>query len=257
MEIQVKKVHELVQLRVGQPANNTLTEVQLKRECLSIISRSFLYSTPNGQTEQTVLEFQTLELLRILKRFGSLTIPEVQTAFRNGLDGIYGQYFGMCGKTYTQFLNGFMNNPERSKAWLDYLNDIDKPKVKEVPEKIKGELSKQFAIDIFNEYKQTGHLGMVGEIMGYRVYDFIKESKGVKTLITLEQFKEIDIKTRPEFEANVKKEKEKAEHKRDHDLAKALGDILINGVEKSKTLQTLQKKMALKVYFDGIKELGI
>lgn len=253
-ELQTNKLHELVQLRVGHRSVANYSEGELKRECSTIIGRAFTYSTPNGQPSPDVLQHQSNELFNALKgRYSTLTIPEVQKCFKYGLDGVYGAYFGLCGKTYSQFLKGYFDNPERGREWLKYLDDINKPLVAEIPEHIKKAMSIESIQKRFLEFKKSGNLGFCA----WATYDLIKTLKGVKSLITLSQFAEIKEKTIGEWTEKYTSEMDKAKRKGNNTVAESIANILAVGVDKDETVLKRQKEIALRMFFDSINKLEI
>lgn len=254
MELSNVNHPDLVKARLGNKEIRLIDEMTLKNECASIIARAFTYSTPNGQTDSKILAFQSIELFNALKgRYLTLTIPEVQQAFKKGLDNEYGQYFGMCAKTYSQFLKGYFENPERGKAWNLYLDSVGKEHIKVIPEFIIKKKGIESLKNRFTHYKKTGELGF----FGWADYDFLKELKGVKSLITLEQFKVIKERTEEVWSRKYVKEMEKEKKRGNFDLANAIADILTEGIEKDKTLLNRQKELALKCYFDSVESLEI
>ena len=254
MEVSNINYPDLVKARIGHKEIRYIDQVTLKNECASIIARAFTYSTPNGQTSSEILAFQSIELFNALKgRYLTLTIPEVQQAFKKGLDNEFGQYFGMCAKTYNQFLKGYFENPERGKAWNVYLDSIGKEHVKLIPEYIMKKKGIEQLKNRFTNYKKTGELGF----FGWADYDFLKELKGVKSLITLDQFKVIKQKTESVWTEKYVKEKEKAEKRGNFAIADSIANILATGIEKDKTLLNRQKELALKCFFDSVDSLEI
>lgn len=259
----VDNLPELVKLRVGHPDCSKISDNQLKAECVKIIARSFIYGSPNGQPSPQILEHQSSELLGILRKgFKTLTIPEVQQAFKNGLDGLYGPYYGMCGKTYTQFLKGYIDNPERGKAWGEYMDKLEKPKTMEVPEHIKVQTTKENIIKRFKTYKETGDIGFCA----FAAHDTLVEWKGVeftdakgrtfKTLCTDQQVRaKIWKDTQDKFIKDLMHMKAMNERSGKFDEAKSIGNQIANGVDKLATIHLKQKEALVKWYFDSVDEL--
>jgi len=254
MELSNINYPDLVKARLGNKEIRYIDQHTLKNECASIIARAFTYSTPNGQTSSEILAFQSIELFNALKgRYLTLTIQEVQQAFKKGLDNEYGQYFGMCAKTYNQFLKGYFDNPERGKAWNAYLDGLGQPKIALVPTHIQKQQGIGYLKNRFENYKKTGQMGYFAWVD----YDFLKELKGVKSLITLDQFKVIKQKTEEVWSEKYVKEMEKEKKRGNFDLANAIADILTKGIEKDRTLINRQKELALKAYFDSVDSLDL
>jgi hypothetical protein len=252
---------ELVALRVGKQDCKSMHEIVLKKDCLTIITRSFTYSTPNGQPDSKILEHQTNELFEVIRRsFGSLTIDEVRSAFKRGLDGVYGPYYGMCGKTYTQFLKGFYMNPDRSKAWMEYLNEVEKPKTVEVPEHIKVEKNRDALIKVYQEYKKTGKLPQYPLV----IFDCLTEWKGVEMTQGGRTFKTVctdpEVRMKLYNEAKLKYEqalmltKQKEERRGNYNIANKIGEMLAEGKYKSSTIENTFKESLVYWYFDNVGE---
>jgi Cu2+-containing amine oxidase len=85
----------------------------------------------------------------------------------------------------------------------------------------------------------------------------LKELKGVKSLITLDQFKVIKQKTEEVWSEKYVKEMEKEKKRGNFDLANAIADILTKGIDKDRTLINRQKELALKAYFDSVDSLDL
>lgn len=240
-----------VQVRVGFKAIKSLSEPEIKRECAKIISQSFAYISPNGQTSAEILTYQTNELFNALKgRYSTLTLPEVQRAFKMGLNEEFGVYFGMCGKSYNLFLKSYFDNPERGHQWNKYL-DSQTPVV-EKPIHITEFRTKESLIKRFERYKETGDIGLVA----HYAYDLLKQFKGVQSLISLEQFKAIKSELKQPYIDRLCSLKDKAERTGDFNEAEKIGGVLAD-IDNSTGLINLMKGRALKVYFDSIDELGI
>jgi len=107
--------------------------------------------------------------------------------------------------------------------------------------------------EVFDHYKRTGSLW----IGSFITYNEIKELKGVKSLITLDQFKVIKQKTEEVWSEKYVKEMEKEKKRGNFDLANAIADILTKGIEKDRTLINRQKELALKAYFDSVDSLDL
>jgi len=110
-----------VKLRQETPISK-LTHEELLDWCLQIITVSYAESTPNGQTDSNILIFQAGQLKNeLVGKYTQLTISELKQAFKLGIRGAAGQYFGMCARTYHQFIKWFYELPERQEGWMKYL----------------------------------------------------------------------------------------------------------------------------------------
>lgn len=113
---------EMVELRQEAPISK-INDLALTDWCLQIITVAFTESSPNGQIDSDILSFQAGQLKNELTgKYTQLTISELKTAFKRGIRGEAGQYFGMCARTYNQFIKWFYHLPERQEGWMKYLN---------------------------------------------------------------------------------------------------------------------------------------
>jgi len=134
-----------------------------------------------------VLAAQTEALFKEFKgRFSELTLPEVREAFKMGVRGEFGAYFGFCPATYHKFLKSFYEYPERMRSWADYTTSQTKDQMKPIyytPERLREIAQKNYI-----EYKETGAIpyaphaiyNVVCEMEGVEV---VRSGKRVKTLI--------------------------------------------------------------------------
>jgi hypothetical protein len=176
-----------VVLRVGHKSIKDLEPNVVKRACVDILTRaSFDMGSPMADNDK-VLQFQTEALYSEMKgKLNTLTIPEVQEAFNRGIRGEAGQFFGLCPRTYHQFLKYFFELPERSESWVNYL---DEQEGKKKPRKIEfsQDQLKTHCRNAFSDYRTTG--GM--PFSPHATYDTLKELLGLKTLIPVEKWEQV------------------------------------------------------------------
>lgn len=254
---------DLASLRIGHKQLKDLGERQVMAECANILKRAFLYNSPNGQTDEQIIAFQTLELFNVLKKFKLLTLPEVSKAFDIGLNNGYGQYFGMCGKTYHQFISGFYNSESRGKAWLAYLEEVEKPdpvKHKFMPEREE----RTGCVNLFKRYKESGHM----EQLSYAYYDtFCKywgrdyknmEDKVIKT-ICWDKEARINIFKRSMSEAvnELKVQRAKLVSLGDLVQAEVIDLQFKKGLDDLAIMKHRQKKYMLQWFFEELIREGV
>jgi hypothetical protein len=267
---------EFAQLRIGQKQIKDLDQTYVKSKCAEIISRAFVYTSPNwmkdfkGTPEQIqkqaddILHFQSIELYNTLKgKLATLTLSELQKAFKIGLDGGTGQFFGMCGKTYHQFVNHFYNLPERSKAWLAYLEEVEKPdpvKHKFLPEREE----RTGCVNLFKRYKESGQM----EQLSYAYYDtFCKywgrdyknmEDKVIKT-ICWDKEARINIFKRSMSEtiSDLKRQKEKLINVGDLVQAELIDLQFKRGLDDLAIMKHKQKKYMIQWFFESLIKEGV
>jgi hypothetical protein len=176
----------------------------------------------------------------IMSQFNDLTIEEAKKAFYDGLDNVYGDYYGLCAKTYKFFLKSFKTQINRSKAWLEFQNRLDTPKSERVVFYTRERLTEMMKRD-FKDFKDKGDLPNSITVSAL-YYDLLKELMGVKTLITGDW---ADIKKKGiEAYRNQRKGREKEIDK----VVKLYGDSIYNNEIK---------KVALRMYWDSIDNLTI
>lgn len=211
------------------------SRVMQKTICLGIITRAFTDGSPNGMPTPEILQFQTESLLtEVENKFSTMTVSEIQTAFYLGVRGESGPYFGMCPKSYNQFLKWYFNLPERSAAWNKYLDLLENVKTSNVPVYFTKDKLKELAIEAFNDYKSAGKLPFVS----HAIYDTIKELTGRKTLIDPKAWENVKEQAKKAITPQVKRGKTE-------NIEKLL-------TFENRTYEFACKKIMLKMYFDDL-----
>lgn len=162
-------------------------ESEVKRACLEIITKAMMDQSPNGQPDEKILQFQSQVLFNELTgKYKSLTLSELREAFRLGIRGETGPYFGLCAKTYSQFIKWWFDKDERGKAWQIYIDKVNGWKVAEKPA-----LGKDFFYraceKAYTKYRERKEMPEVP----FCLYDFIKEYTGLETLVDRLEWDEI------------------------------------------------------------------
>lgn len=151
----------------------------IKRACLDIITKAMMDNSPNGQSDSKILSFQSETLFNELSgKYKSLTLSELKECFRLGIRGESGPYFGMCAKTYHQFIKWWFDKPERNKAFYSYINKVNGFKIAEKPQVDESFFFKACE-KAYQRYLKYGEMPEVAFCM----YDWIKKMTGLKTLI--------------------------------------------------------------------------
>lgn len=236
-------LQEYVSLRLEPPVKE-LNHTVLKDKCHNLISISFIEQAQYS-VESKILAHQRdtlLDELRTVKAFGSLTWSEVEKAFKTGIRGESGQFFGMCAKTYHQFLKYYVGKPERVEGMKQYLELMNQENKVELTPEQKKQKSKEALVWYFNEYKRTKKLGSGS----FAMYESLYYGFG---LCRFSEVEALDLKNSvqkkwDEYEKNPKK---------NHYKAMFEGDIL----EQAPTLKGNLRKEALTRYFDKLIKEGI
>jgi uncharacterized protein (UPF0335 family) len=258
-------IRYFVELRQERPVS-TMTQIELKDQCNGVIVRAFMDFTPN-KIEGEILTFQTLDLVSEFNKnpkFRNLTISEVKEAFRKGIRNEYGDFFGMCARTYHLFMQSYLAEQKRAEAWSKYLDilkqtEVDPAKAAE----IKRNRSKQYLINLFEDYKSTGDLGVVpwaycstlaefiGEEVEYAPGKFYKtfvtdpEIRSELELIAIEEYKKDLLVTAPQDRIYEKRTGEGW----NNNLVRA---VVAQGMKKEDALKNKMKEVALRWYFDKL-----
>lgn len=241
-----------VNLRAETPISG-LDPLTVKKFCLDLITISMVEVSPNGQSDRLILESQTNALINELARFGYLTPSEVKECFRIGIRGESGPYFGMCAKTYHQFIKHWVEKKERGLAWEAYLDKLKTWRRAEKPT-LGKEFFGQACEKAYQHYLKKGEL----PTSPFKYYDFLKDYTGLETLIDLIDYPEI-LK---EAEL-VYRDKLKQAHK-------ILGEITKGWVKNprefkkdgspnenfNKVWADCIKEASVKYYFEGLKSIG-
>jgi hypothetical protein len=236
--------------RIGSKQVADLDQSTIKECCLDIITLAF---KDLGQAADfKVLSFQRDCLAQELsnKRFGILTLPEVQEAFKMGIRGESGPYFGMCPKTYYQFLKYYLERPERVKAMDEFLKlsgkVAEKPKVS--PEEA-DKILINYACQYFEDYKSTGKL----EGMAFRCSEAIKRKLGLRQFVTDKNTQEL-IKDEAAREYTERLQASQREYKFRGNFSESqkIANLLALGFEDNRSYKNLVSQHALKYFFDSL-----
>jgi hypothetical protein len=193
-----------VKLKAGHQTLGRLLEKGqtnlVKKLCLDIITVSSFEQSPNGQPDNKILQAQTESLFNELKgKYLTLTPPELKECFRLGIRGESGPYFGLCPKTYAQFLKWWFDKDERLKAWTKYIDLVNGFTRAEKPS-LAPEWFYEACEKAFIRYKEKGDL----PVSPFGYYDFIKQYLGAETLIDKEKWPQIRNEANIEYRAKVK-----------------------------------------------------
>ena len=145
--------------RVGKKPIKSMSDFEIKGHCLTIITKTF-QEDGKFQVSEEMLRTQSQALSDELSgKFKDLTIDEVKEAFKQGIRGESGPYFGLCVKTYHQFLKHYYEKKERAEAMRVYLDLVNQEASKEpLTKEQKYERMMLGVKTAFNEYKESGKL---------------------------------------------------------------------------------------------------
>ena len=229
------------ELRLEPPVSK-INDIELKGKCLEIIGLSYAEQGQMG-IEPNILAFQRDTLfseLRASNKFRTLTLSEVRSAFKMGIRGESGPFFGMCAKTYHQFLKHYFEKPERVEGMKQYLALIEAPKTSEKPFHIKLQETKESCLKAFLEYRNTRSLPFTA----FAYYDFLRNDLKLIDW-TKEEKAEIRKQAEIEYEGTLREKKQQRIIKKEQ-----MVEMMLNLTTNATFLNTI-KKIALKRYFDN------
>ena len=232
--------------RIGKPFND-LSEALKTNVCLDVIAKAHFDAGDKGGIDKEVLKFQSSALKEELKgKYGILTVEEIKRAFFIGIRGEAGAYFGMCPKTYSQFLKHYYEKPERVNAMNEYLKVLKQDnEVKPNPDEVLTK-NKQSCLYFFTHYKKNGEI-----LNGHaKVYDLLWKDLGL-----IKWTKEQRLEMREPVEKEYIKTLENAVkrgHMKHSDLKGMVDNLGTNA-----TFIGMLKRAGLKKYFDSIEKLEL
>lgn len=227
-------------IRIGKRCIKDLSEGEVKRACFEIINISFAES---GQLkiDAPMLQFQSESLFKELTgRFKDLTLDELKEAFKKGIRGETGPYFGLCSKTYHQFIKHYFERPERAEAMRIYLDSINGTLI---PEKPTPEQQKEIMIkgvkSALNDYKADGKL----PYSPAPYYDFLWLE--LKLIIWSKEEKEsIKKEANQIYESKVNKQKQERR------ITTQQAKDLLSNISSNQSYINTVKMVGLRRFFD-------
>lgn len=229
--------------RVGKKAIKDLTEHEVKNACNSIIAVSFA-EIGQFKVDTPMLQFQSETLFKELRgRYKDLTLDELKEAFKMGIRNEFGQYFGLCAKTYNLFIKSYYERPERAEAMKQVLRMIDKPESKHYTEEQKEMLVKQGCLQAFNEYYESKKLPFVIA----PIYDYLWQNRGLIKW-TEEERNDIWQTALKAYEGELRKRRDEGEIN-SFQMKQILANL--NG-ELNRTFINKVKAEGLKRFFDKL-----
>lgn len=228
--------------RIGKKPIKLLTENEVKRSCSEIIAKSFADSGQLNVTTE-MLQFQTQSLLDELSdKYKDLTIDEVKEAFKKGIRGETGPYFGLCAKTYHQFIKHYFESKERTEAMRVYL-DLNRQEIvkdKPTPEQ-QNEILKKGIKLAYEVYVKSGELPFYSA----PYYDYLKKNNLVNW--SKEQIEEMKIEAETEYRGRLIED-------RDNRVINTLQyKAIIENLNTNQTFKNVCKKIGLKYWFEACK----
>lgn len=229
--------------RVGKKAIKDLTPNEVKRHCNEIIAKAFA-DDGKFQVTSEMLSFQSLALFEELTgKFKDLTIDELKEAIRLGMRGETGAWFGLCAKTYHQFIKHYFERKERSEAMRVYLDQfgtgITDRKLSESEKR--DEMIKGIRL-AYEAYCKCGELPFYPA----PYYDFIRNDLKL-TNWSKEQRDEIESEAKQEYIKRL------TEDKKNRLIDTLKYKQIIENLTTNQTYFNYLKRVALKKFFEVCK----
>ena len=227
--------------RIGKKSIRDLHPNQIRESCSKVINLAFVESGQIKQATQQMLDFNRDSLIgELTGRFKDLTLEELSEAFKMGIRGEFGEYFGLCAATYHKFIKSYFERPERAESMRVYLDSIKGEIVKEKPT---PEQQHQIMLDgcreALKDFKETKRL----PYSPAPYYDFLwKELKLINW--TDKEKEEIKKEAKLIYESKVTKQKQ--ERRINTQQAK---DLLSNLGANQSFINTV-KQVGLKRFFE-------
>jgi len=236
---------------------STLKRNELKEFCLSIITYSLNFEGLKSATDENILIAQTNFLMNeVLCDFKNLSKQEIEEAFKRGLKGEFGQYMGLNPKTYHLFLKSYSGLEER-KAAIKAANELMEEQTPEKTAEEKELILKTAALEYFEQYKRTkifiGYWHCVlNHVTKKHGRIIIVKGKEKQTLIESEEARvKIKFDSFNEYKEFV--EKNAAAYKLQGMVSKSKQTLeILNNLDSNISYINIQKKNALKYYFDKL-----
>lgn len=234
-------LREFTVARVEKPIKE-YTDNELKKQLYDIIAISY---TEQAQfnIEPSMLAFQRDALFNEIKsstKFKELTLSEVKKAFTIGIRGESGPFFGMCAKTYHQFLKYYHEKPERvegMKLYLELMNAETKTELTPSEKRAKSFDAVEY---FFKEYKETGKI-LTGH---YQIYQFLMDEGKIKW--TKEEKNAISGPIKEAYKKEIEQSYKRGK------VRKTDYELILSSLESNPTLIGRVRKEALTRYFNKL-----
>ena len=229
--------------RIGKKSIKDLHPNQIKEACTQIINLAFVESGQTKQATSEMLSFQRDTLLDELKGlFKNLTLEELKEAFKMGVRGEFGEYFGLCAATYHKWIKNYFERPERAEAMRVYL-DLNRQEIvkdKPTPEQ-QAEILKKGIKLAYEVYVKSGELPFYSA----PYYDYLKKNNLVNW--SKEQIEEMKVEAETEYRGRLIED-------RDNRVINTLQyKAIIENLNTNQTFKNVCKKIGLKYWFEACK----
>lgn len=184
-------------------------------------------------------------LNEFISRWPHAKHTEIELAFKKGVLGDYGEYFGINVKSLLGFWKSYIQSPELLQAKREWIKLMDEPKVAKTITNV--DLTESI-LKAFEDFKKTGELPFTSS----HYYIILCKLHNVKTLI-----KDKDLRSTIREEA-MKDYRASLVEKKINLKDRPQFDVLLKWCMEGKnpTYDTFSRKLALKYYFTECKTLN-
>ena len=243
--------HNFIKIKEYKDKNKVSSEID------TLVNYTFAYKGHSPASEREY-EFTTTALKEdIFLNFNNYTIQDIKLAFKLGVRGELGEYYGLNAKTFYDWLktykNKFMYPAFNTIIKLIPKKEAEKPKQEEI-----NNLNKDLICDFYEKYK-ISKLYTFNDFVNL-IYNFLNKLK----LINLSKIEKSNIinesKNQLKIELTERNENLSNMGKVYHkiDLKKAFQEIELNSSKDYQiSINMTAKKIALKVFIDNCIEQNI
>lgn len=203
-----------------------------------------------GQAMNVInVDLEINELIIDLKKyFPTIAINEISSFFKQGIDGLYGEYFGLNCKSYRKFIRDGSMHANRLLAMKKqnlFLAELNKPK--ELTAEEKADIIFKGVLDSFEEFKKTKFVYDTGNV----TYNWLNERNHIPFTNErkLEMLKDAEAK----IKAGMVDSMQSALSAIERNKIKADMDGLSS---KDTRIKAEAKRIALNTFFRELVEVG-
>lgn len=244
-----ENLKEFAELQINKKVQNYSSN-ELKSKSGKIIIQ-YYKDTNTKNVDSKILAAQRDELISAFKGANrDLTIEEAEKAFKMGVAGESGPYFGGCYKSYIQFLNYYRTRPERERSIKMFSEKLGTNKTADKPlisdeERLK--INKQGALKCFTEYKKykSKRMPMFASI----TFTFL-ENQGI-LILSKDEKNEIKTEAEQEYVADLQAKKLSRR------ISQNTYEQCLLSMAGNPSVKALARKTALYRYFDSLINQGI
>jgi len=183
----------------------------------------------------------------IMEKYPHATLGEIELAFKKGVLGDYGEYFGINVKTLWGWFKSYIQSNELIQAKREWVNLVELPRSETPKLDLKVEM-KQSILNAFKRFCEDGEI----PVCGSQYYTVMCQIKGVKSVI---EDKALRAEIREKAFINYKRKLiEKKYHKTNEKDFNILLDTALKGSNASYDSES--RKLALKFYFELCQKEG-